>query len=344
MKRVANAVWSVPAIQLASAVVRVTEIMRGRRMPTTQRLWGDYAARVAHLPIGLGGRRPINRANVTRDVLLPEWRRVSVCVPWTCSLSQLHARLLLDYDDIFGGCSAALDEDLALEVEGKVAASWRGVSAQRAYTQNPEATFVERDVRVMVQTSCGTRVELYVARSETVESLALRADPDVLRENFRVGTPKMYVDLGRTMGDQDLLDKTLVVTCMGRGGSMKPLHSEQARDILVKFGLPDSQAKKRVDELAGILTPATVTRAIDGNSEGDAWRALLHFEWEKSGVGGFLRGESRRHLGQIRRRQALHRGCSQPVCLAETGVDGSAERGDAGHRAGAHPDPGCLAR
>ena len=86
---------------------------------------GDYAARVAHLPIGLGGRRPINRANVTRDVLLPEWRRVSVRVPWTCSLSQLHARLLLDYDDIFGGCSVALGEELALEVEGRVAVTWR---------------------------------------------------------------------------------------------------------------------------------------------------------------------------------------------------------------------------
>ncbi len=115
--------WAAPAVELASAVVRVTEVIRDRKMPTTQQLWDDYKTRVAHLPVALDGRRPIKRDSVDLAVLLPERRRVSVNVPWTCSLAQLQARLILDYDDVFGGCSAALGEDLALEVEWKVASS-----------------------------------------------------------------------------------------------------------------------------------------------------------------------------------------------------------------------------
>ena len=94
------------------------------------------------MPVALDGRRPIKRDSVDLAVLLPERRRVSVNVPWTCSLAQLQARLSLDYDDVFGGCSAALGEDLALEVEGKVASSWRGAIAQCAYTRRPKARFV----------------------------------------------------------------------------------------------------------------------------------------------------------------------------------------------------------
>ena len=35
-KRVGNAVWAAPAVELASAVVLVTEVIRERKMPTTQ--------------------------------------------------------------------------------------------------------------------------------------------------------------------------------------------------------------------------------------------------------------------------------------------------------------------
>ena len=45
----------------------------------------------------------------------------------------------MDYDDVYRGCSAALCEDLAQEVEGKVASSWRGAIAQCAYTRRPAA-------------------------------------------------------------------------------------------------------------------------------------------------------------------------------------------------------------
>ncbi len=85
----------------------------------------------------------------------------------------------------------------------------------------------------MIETSYGTRIELCVARSETVESVALRAEPDILGERFRVGTPKEYVMLDITMEEQGLLDKSLIVTCAG-GGGIRPLHGERARDILMK--------------------------------------------------------------------------------------------------------------
>ena len=115
----------------------------------------------------------------------------------------------MDYDDVFGGCSAAVGEDLALEVEGKVASSWRGAIAQCAYTRRPKARFVQRDVRVMIETSYGTRNELCMARSETVESAALSAEPYILGERFRVGPPREYVMLDMTMEEQGLLDKSL---------------------------------------------------------------------------------------------------------------------------------------
>ncbi len=167
-----------------------------------------------------------------------------------------------------------MGEDLALEVEGKVASSWRGAIAQCAYTRRPKARFAQRDARVMIETSYGTRIERYVVRSETVETVALRAEPDILGEGFRVGTPKEYVMLGVTWEEQGLVDKSLIITCV-RGGGMRPLHGERARDILMKWGVPESQAKKRVDELADVLTPATVTKAVVGTSEAEAWKALL---------------------------------------------------------------------
>ena len=57
-KKIGNALWGAPAVELTSAVVRVAEAMRGRKMPTTQQLWDDYRARVAHLPVDFEGRRP----------------------------------------------------------------------------------------------------------------------------------------------------------------------------------------------------------------------------------------------------------------------------------------------
>ena len=131
----------------------------------------------------------------------------------------------------------------------------------------------------MIETSYGTRIERYVVRSETVETVALRAEPDILGEGFRVGTPKEYVMLDMTMEEQGLLDKSL------GGGDMRPLHGERARDILMKWGLPESQAKKRVDELADVLTPATVIKAVVGTSEVEAWKALLDAA-DKAGLGG----------------------------------------------------------
>ncbi len=165
-----------------------------------------------------------------------------------------------------------------------MASSWREAIAQCAYTRRPEARLVQRDVRVMIETSYGTRIELYVARSETVETVALRAEPDILGEGFRVGTPKEYVMLDMTMEEQGLLDKPLIITCVG-GGGMRPLHGERAGDILMKWSVPESQAKKRVDELADVLTPATVTKAVVGTSEAEAWKALLDAA-DKAGAPG----------------------------------------------------------
>ena len=123
-----------------------------------------------------------------------------------------------------------------------------------------------------------------MARNETVETVALRAEPDILGEGVRAGTPKEYFMLGMTMEEQGLLDKSLIITCV-RGGGMRPLHGERARDILMKWGVPESQAKKRVDELADILTPATVTKAVVGTPEAEAWKALLDAA-DKAGLGG----------------------------------------------------------
>ena len=143
-------------------------------MPTTQQLWHDYRARVAHLPIGLDSKRPFRRDRAHFSVRLPGQRVVQATFWWTCSLAQAQAQLVLQHAGVFGGCAAAFDGGWTLQVEGRVASAWRGILTMCTYVRNPETCFVQRDKWVTVLTSDDVRIEVEVVQTETVELVALR--------------------------------------------------------------------------------------------------------------------------------------------------------------------------
>ena len=191
-------------------------------MATTQQLWLDYKARVAHMPIGLDNKRPLRRERALFSVRLPGRRVVQATFEWTCTLAQAQAQLVLQHAEVFGGCAAAFDGGWTLQVEGRVASAWRGILTMCTYVRNPDACFVQRDKWVTVQTSDNVNIEVEVVQTETVESVALRAQPEMLGEDFKVGTRRKDVSLLQTLEEQDLIGSFLIITVRGRRDEATP--------------------------------------------------------------------------------------------------------------------------